>query len=55
MYLYFKREVFLHVFDDHHKEGQLDTQSLLRLRRTCDVCRAEDTNALITTLARTGL
>jgi hypothetical protein len=34
--LHFKREVFLHVLDDHDQERQLDTESLLW------VCRARN-------------
>merc|ERR1712070_761837 len=32
-------EVLLQILDDHHKERQLDPQSLLRVRRSCDVVR----------------
>lgn len=36
--LHFKAEVFLHVLDDHHQEGQLDAQCLVGVRWTADVC-----------------
>ena len=41
MYLYFECKVFLHVFDDHHKERQLDSQGDLRVSRTGNVCSAD--------------
>lgn len=34
-YLNLEGEVLLHVLDDHHQEGQLDAQRLLRICRTC--------------------
>jgi len=36
-HLHFKREVFLHIFDNHNQERQLNPERLLRVCRTCDV------------------
>jgi len=36
-YLYFEGEIFLQVFNDHHKKRQFDGQGLFGIRRTCDM------------------
>ena len=36
-YLNFEGEVFLEIFDNHDKEGQLDSQRLLGISRACDI------------------
>jgi len=35
--LHLEGEVFLQIFDDHHKKRKLDAQSLFRIRRASDV------------------
>lgn len=35
----FKREIFSHVFDDHHKKWKLDSKSLFLVCRACNVRR----------------
>ena len=35
--LYLKREIFVEILDNHHKERKLDTEGLLRIRGTHDV------------------
>lgn len=34
--LHFEGEIFLEVLDDHHEEGELDAQRLLRIGGACD-------------------
>lgn len=36
-HLHFEAEVLLHVLDDHHQEGQLDSQGLVGVSRATDV------------------
>lgn len=40
-YLYFEREIFLEVLDDHNKEGKLNAEGLLGIGRARYIRRAD--------------
>jgi len=40
-YLHLEREVLFEILDDHHKEGELNSESLVCIRRACDKARVD--------------